>query len=61
MPRYLKDGTKVIGRPYSRKFRSVLTCIYSTAKLRHYRYTPFAHWVVLVWRLFKDAHGTNLL
>ena len=59
-PRYLKYDTKVSGRPYAWKYRSVIACISSSESLIVFHSDPLEHWAVLGWRPVKSAHITNI-
>ena len=58
--RYLNDDTKVTGWTYAPKNRSILACAFYATSLCRFRSSPFAHWVVLGWRMFMAYHGTTM-
>ena len=58
LPKYLKEVIDSSGVLQACKDLSVLSLIYSTDSLPHFRSTPLVHWSVVVCRPFKSIHGT---
>ena len=59
-PSYLKAITLVSGQPYYLNALSMPALPPYDVSMRRFRSSPLVKWEVLVWRLFKAAHGTNI-